>query len=100
MAKVYRRWLVLILSALFGLISTLGIPALSYQLIGRNDEIVQKNSCLNSQNANALELAEEGKKLYEIGQFSEAAHCWEQAANAYREEGNEDGVIESLTNES
>ncbi len=46
----------------------------------------------------AAQLAIQGKKLYEAGQFDEAANIWQEAANAYKQAGNEEGKTQNLIN--
>ncbi|MCW5315510.1 CHAT domain-containing protein [Nostoc sp. KVJ3] len=46
----------------------------------------------------AAKLAIAGKKLYEAGQFDEAVHIWQEAANAYKLAGNEEGKTQNLIN--
>jgi CHAT domain-containing protein len=46
----------------------------------------------------AAKLAIEGKNLYEAGQFDAAANIWQEAANAYKRSGNEEGQTQSLIN--
>jgi CHAT domain-containing protein len=86
-----RRLLVLILSALFGILSALSFPAWS-------DDRPQV-SVLGNQ-SRALELALEGQKYYNAGQFDEAAKLWQQAAAAYRQAGDREGTLKSFINTS
>jgi CHAT domain-containing protein len=68
--------------ALFALLTFISVPVLS-----------------NPPNAiDASQLAIEGKKLYEAGQFEAAATIWQQAADVYAKTGNSEGVTQSLTN--
>ncbi|WP_082209745.1 CHAT domain-containing protein [Fischerella sp. PCC 9605] len=85
----YRRLVVLTLSVLFGLISTLSIPAWS------NSKSPIPNSATR-----ALQLAQEGQQLYNAGKFDEAAKLWQAAAKAYQQQGDREGMNKSLINQS
>ena len=88
--KQYRRLLVLILGALFGLLSALSLPAWSN---------VDRQSLPLSQ-AGALELAQSGQQRYQAGEFNEAAQLWQQAAQVYEQAGDREGMSKSLINKS
>jgi CHAT domain-containing protein len=85
--RKYRRLIGLLLAVLFGLISSLTIPAWS------SDVRPEKDS-------SALELARKGQQRYNAGQFAEAAEFWQQAADAYRRAGDREGSTKSLVNQS
>ena len=80
-----RRFLVLLLSALLGL-------AFSVSSVWSNG--------LQAQTGEALELARLGQQSYRSGQFGEAARVWQQAAEAYRQAGDRQGMTKSLINRS
>ncbi|MBD2451224.1 CHAT domain-containing protein [Nostoc sp. FACHB-152] len=81
-----RRFFVLILSALLGLLSSFTIPAWP------NSPHLQAIS--------ALELAREGQQRYNSGEVEAAAKLWQQAAEAYEKIGDRDGMSKSLINKS
>ncbi|MFN6540111.1 MAG: CHAT domain-containing protein [Nostoc sp. EkiNYC01] len=86
--KRYRRLLILILSALLGLLSSLTMPAWSN---------------LPSLHANAgspLALAREGEQRYNAGELEAAAKLWEAAAEGYEKIGDRNGMTKSLINQS
>lgn len=91
-----RRALLLVLLALLTVVS---VPALSKERVtGTNKEPVTYHSSQISQPTKASQLSSQGEKLYEAGQFSEAASIWQQAASAYERAGNKDGVAQSQIN--
>ncbi|MBH8561572.1 CHAT domain-containing protein [Nostoc sp. CENA67] len=79
--KKYRRLLIFILSALFGLLSSFTIPAWS-----------------NSPNPQSL--AREGQQSYNIGDLEAAAKLWQAAAEAYQKIGDRERMSKSLINKS
>jgi CHAT domain-containing protein len=58
-----------------------------------------KFSVLNS-SSHALELAREGQQRYNAGKFDEAAKLWQEAAQTYRQLGDQEGMTKSLINKS
>ena len=46
---------------------------------------------------NPSQLAQQGKTLYEIGQFSDAAKVWEQAAQVYKSFGEQKNLAKTLS---
>lgn len=97
-ASKHRRIVILILSFLLGLVSTLSIPAFS-NISGagvkeQNLELKQNSS------SRTLQLAREGQQRYNAGKFDEAAKLWEDAAEAYRQVGDRQGMTKSLINQS
>ncbi|MBO3462054.1 CHAT domain-containing protein [Aetokthonos hydrillicola Thurmond2011] len=97
--RKHRRLVVFILSVLFGLVSTLSITAWSNSSIAEAKVHNSKFSILNS-SSHALELAKEGQKYYNSGRFDEAAKLWQEAALAYRNLGDQEGMTKSLINKS
>ncbi|TFI52697.1 CHAT domain-containing protein [Mastigocladus laminosus UU774] len=81
--KKYRRLIILLISVLFGLFSTLSLPAWS-----------------NSKSNQALQLAQQGQQSYNIGNFDQAIELWQAAAQAYQQMGDKEGVTKSLINQS
>lgn len=55
-------------------------------------------STLTAQVDRGAQLTIEGQKLYEAGEFSEAIEAWQQAAAAYTQVRNPDGVTQSGIN--
>ena len=51
-------------------------------------------------NPDILAIAQEGQKLYQAGQFSEAISLWQQAAAAYEKIGDKAGLFKSLINQA
>jgi CHAT domain-containing protein len=47
-----------------------------------------------------LTLTQQGKEFYEAGQLDRAIDTWQKAADAYAENGNGEGAIESLLNKA
>jgi len=91
----HRRALALILLALLALMSVL---TLSAERVAGMKQPVTHPSSLISQADNALQLAIQGKQLYEAGKFSEAARVWQRAADAYAQMSDSDGMTQSLIN--
>ncbi|MBD2514161.1 CHAT domain-containing protein [Nostoc sp. FACHB-973] len=87
-SKRYRRLLILILSALLGLLSSLTMPAWS------------NLSSLYANAGSPLALAREGEQLYNAGELEAAAKLWEAAADAYEKIGDRQGMTKSLINKS
>ena len=87
--RVYRPTIRLIICALLGLALTLGLPALSS---------AGQASFVISQASNPLQLAQRGKDFYEAGQLDRAAKVWQEAADAYEQAGDGEGMTESLIN--
>ncbi|MBX9255176.1 CHAT domain-containing protein [Desmonostoc muscorum CCALA 125] len=87
-SKRYRRLLILILSALLGLLSSLTMPAWS------------NLSSLYANAGSPLALAREGEQLYNAGELEAAAKLWEAAAEAYDKVGDRNGMTKSLINKS
>jgi CHAT domain-containing protein len=50
--------------------------------------------------ASALELVQQGKSFYQLGEFDAALNVWQQAAAAYQQVGDEEGRIGSIFNQS
>ncbi|MEH1770586.1 MAG: CHAT domain-containing protein [Nostoc sp.] len=86
-----RRTLVKLLKTtalvLLGMILFINIPVL-----------LSKPAAAQEPATEAAKLAIEGKKLYEAGQFDAAANIWQEAANAYKRAGNEEGKTQNLIN--
>ncbi|MBW4430924.1 MAG: CHAT domain-containing protein [Pelatocladus maniniholoensis HA4357-MV3] len=82
-ARKYRRLIILLISALFGLFSTLNLPVWS-----------------NSKSNQALQLAQQGQQSYNIGNFDQAIELWQAAAQAYQQMGDKEGMTKSLINQS
>ncbi|MCC5614717.1 CHAT domain-containing protein [Nostoc sp. CHAB 5836] len=85
-SKKYRRLLILILSALLGLLSSFTMPAWSNFPIHTN--------------ATPLALAREGEQRYNAGELEAAAKLWQAAAEAYQKIGDRQGRTKSLINKS
>jgi CHAT domain-containing protein len=79
--RAYHRILGLILLALLTLITTLSVPALSTQQLEGISET-------NSQTSNAHLLLQQGIKLYDAEQFSDATGVFGQAASAFATQGD------------
>lgn len=86
--KKHRQTIIFILSALFGLISTLSIPAWS------------NTTEIHNSSSRSLQLAREGEQQYNMGKFDEAVKLWQAAAEAYQQEGDQEGMTKSLINKS
>ncbi|NMG11020.1 hypothetical protein DP117_30760 [Brasilonema sp. UFV-L1] len=106
--RKYRRIVILILLVLFGLVSTLSISAWSNTsraaFKNYNSEQTQQaryatNKIPNS-SSRALQLAREGQQFYNAGKYDEAAKLWEEAAAAYKQIGDREGITKSLINQS
>ncbi|WP_256090796.1 CHAT domain-containing protein [Nostoc sp. KVJ20] len=89
--KTWRRRLFKLLKAialvLLGIIFSLKIPVFLPEPAIATEKAIE-----------AIKLELEGKNLYEAGQFDAAANIWQQAANAYKRSGNEEGKTQSLIN--
>ena len=95
-SRKHRPIVVIILSALFGLITTLSSPAWS----DKDTPFQNSASRIQPSASNALELAREGQQRYNAGQFDGAAKLWQQAADAYEQAGEREGMTKSLINKS
>jgi CHAT domain-containing protein len=92
--KKYRRLLILIFSALLGLLSSFTIPAWS------NSSSFQFTPAIAKATASALELAREGEQRYNAGQLEAAIKLWQASAEAYQKIGDREGMTKSLINKS
>ncbi|WP_226585212.1 CHAT domain-containing protein [Microseira wollei] len=72
------------LFALSLLLVTAGIPALAQQVTSPNSHIVELGQIVST--AREM-LSQQGRQLYEAGQFSAAANLWQQAADLYAKQG-------------
>ncbi|KYC38051.1 hypothetical protein WA1_37485 [Scytonema hofmannii PCC 7110] len=97
--KKYRRIVVFILLILFGLVLTLSISAWMNISRAKAKSYIPEVKIENSSNR-ALQLAREGQQRYNAGQFDEAAKLWEEAAGAYKQMGDREGISKSLINRS
>ena len=87
-----KRLFAFILFCLLGLITFLGVQSLSNKPTLATDR--SGTSVLNTN----LELVQQGKALYEAGQFSEAARIWQQAANEFAAAGDKLNQASALSN--
>ncbi|ALB39497.1 hypothetical protein AA650_02575 [Anabaena sp. WA102] len=94
----YRRKLTTFFLALLTLISTLIFPIFSANKVTGTEIKIKPTSVLISQVSNSLNLEQQGKKYYDIGNFSEAAKIWQQAADAYGKD--EEGKNRNLINKA
>jgi CHAT domain-containing protein len=94
----YRRKLTTFFLALLTLISTLIFPIFSANKVTGTEIKIKPTSVLISQVSNSLNLEQQGKKYYDIGNFSEAAKIWQQAADAYGKD--EKGKNRNLINKA
>ncbi len=83
---------------LLALLSLLSVLALSTEQVTATKEPVAQYPSRISQTTNASQLFIQGKELYLVGNFSEAARVWQQAANAYAQVGDSEGRTQSLIN--
>jgi CHAT domain-containing protein len=70
------------------------VSALKVPVIQRSFLTSQANKVTET----APQLVIRGQELYEAGQFSEAAEVWQQAAEAYAQVGDADGITQSWIN--
>ncbi len=89
--KKYRRVVVLIVSVFFGLVASLSVSA--WWSVSGAAEVKHSSS-------QGLQLAREGERRYNAGEFDEAAKFWQAAAEAYLQVGDRDGMAKSLINQS
>ncbi len=104
-SKKHRRLLILILSALLGLLSSLTIPAWSNSpsLQASSSPAIASGTGLRpivNAAASPLALAREGQQRYNAGQLEAAAKLWQAAAEAYQKVGDREGMTKSLINKS
>lgn len=85
MARKYHRILAFILSVLLGLFSSFFLPAWSHN---------------SAQTSKALELIQQGQQHYNLGKFDRAAQLWQEAADAYEQAGQNEGMLKSLINKA
>ncbi|MUG94298.1 CHAT domain-containing protein [Scytonema sp. UIC 10036] len=97
--KKYRRLVVFILLVLFGLVLTFSISAWMNISRAKAKSDIPEFTIENSSNR-ALQLAREGQQRYNVGRFDEAAQLWEEAAKAYKQMGDREGISKSLINRS
>ncbi|KAB8331909.1 CHAT domain-containing protein [Scytonema tolypothrichoides VB-61278] len=106
--RKYRRLVVLILLVLFGLVLTLSLSAWSKTshaaLKDYNSEytspVHQATNKIPNYSSRALQLAREGQQRYDAGKYDQAVKLWEQAAAAYKQMGDREGITKSLINQS
>ncbi|HEY9829042.1 MAG TPA: CHAT domain-containing protein [Stenomitos sp.] len=79
--KAYQQIVRLSFIALFALITTLSVPALSAQPVEGTSQGI-------SQTSNAHLLLQQGIEFYEVERFSEATQVWQQAASAFASHGD------------
>jgi len=89
--RVYHRILGLILLSLFGLTTTLSVPALSAQQVEGTAQTI-------TQTSNAQLLLQQGIELYNAERFKEAAAIWQQANSAFASQGDNLGQALVLSN--
>jgi CHAT domain-containing protein len=94
--KKYRQIVILILSALFGLFSTLSIPAWS----NSSSKVPTVPLSMAKSVDRALDLFRQGQQRYTSGQLEAAIKLWQEAAEAYQKVGDREGVTKSLINQS
>ena len=94
----YRRKLTTFFLALLTLISTLIFPIFSANKVTGTEIKIKPTLVLISQVSNSLNLEQQGKKYYDIGNFSEAAKIWQQAADAYGKD--KEGKNKNLINKA
>jgi CHAT domain-containing protein/tetratricopeptide (TPR) repeat protein len=87
-----KRLFSFILFSLLGLITFLGVQSLSAKATLATDRMRTEVRTAN------LELVQQGKALYEAGQFSEAARIWQQAANEFAAAGDKLSQASALSN--
>lgn len=87
--KKHRRLLILIFSALLGLLSSFTIPAWSNSL-----------SLHTNAATSPLVLAKEGQQRYNAGDLEAAVKLWQAAAEAYQKVGDREGMTKSLIDKS
>ncbi len=97
--KKYRRIVVFIFLVLFGLVLILSISAWMNISRAKAKSYTPEVKIENSSNR-ALQLAREGQQRYNAGQLDEAAKLWEEAAGAYKQMGDREGISKSLINKS
>lgn len=99
MTRKYRRIAILILSALFGLFSTLSIPAWSQSSHqAGNPPTVQLASTKSVDRA--LERSRQGQQRYNAGQLEAAIKLWQEAAEAYQKAGDREGATKARINQA
>ncbi|GET38376.1 CHAT domain-containing protein [Microseira wollei] len=87
----YQRLFTFILFSLLGLITFLGVQSLSAKAILATDR-------MRTQVLTTNVLVQQGKALYEAGQFSDAAKIWQQAADAFAAAGDKLNQASALSN--
>ena len=87
--QLRKGWL-FILAILFGLISSLSLPAWS----NNQDSQLSPQTILIEKNR-ALELAQQGQKYYYVGDLNQAVRMWQQATEAYRQIDDHQGELKS-----
>jgi CHAT domain-containing protein len=90
MTRKYRRIVILILSAVFGLCSALTIPAWSNS----------SPQALRNPVDRAQDLAWQGQQRYNAGQLEAAIKLWQEAATAYQKSGDREGMMKALIHQS
>lgn len=83
---------------LLTLLTLASVLVLSTQRVTGTKQPTTQLSSQISKTANAKNLAIQGQKLYLAGQFSEAVKVWHQAADAYTQARDHDGVSQSQIN--
>lgn len=83
---------------LLALLTITSVLTLSVKQVPAIELLSFRSSTPTAQADRAAQLTIEGQKLYEDGQFSEAVEVWQQAAAAYTQVGNPDGVTRSRIN--
>jgi len=95
-----KRRITLIILALLGFISTQALPAISAQRENIMPDRPLEKTFQISQTSDALQLAQEGRELYEAGQIESAIESWQEAAEIYDRMGDRDRKTEILLNKA
>ena len=100
MPKELHRVIILLLLALIGLISVLGIQFLSSEkVIGVKPE-TGEFICSTTKALSPEQLSGQGRTSYDQGHFDEAIDCWQKAVATYHKLGNENEVVNNQINQA
>lgn len=91
---IKRTHLLLSILILLGFVTSLTLGSVSATTVTDRESNTQTLKAENQ----SIDLEQRGRKLYEIGQFEEAAEVWERAAEAYRIEAKTVSQARVLSN--
>ncbi|NMG10212.1 CHAT domain-containing protein [Brasilonema sp. UFV-L1] len=98
--KVHHRIIIIFLLALLGLLSAFGIQLLLGERTISKEPITTQLICSRTPTLTPEQLSVQGRVSYEKGDFDAAVDCWQKAADAFHQNGNETETIHNQINKA